>query len=160
PLVEGKIFVIEEADRMPIGAANSLLKPLEEPPDHSFFLLVTSRPAALPLTIRSRCQSLRFATPARTDVEAALILKRELPPVDARFLALISDGRIGEALSTDLKSARAQQREFLELVNPHSLRSVTNILIAAESLAKADRAAEILSWLARWIRDLIIIQIE
>lgn len=160
PLVgERKICLIDEADRMTIGAANALLKTLEEPPDHSFFILVSSRPAALPLTIRSRCQSLRFATPARTDVEAALILKRELPPVDARFLALISDGRIGEALSTDLKSVRAQQREFLELVNPHSLGSVTNILTAAESVAKADRAAEILSWLARWIRDLIIIQI-
>jgi len=160
PLVgERKICVIDEADRMTIGAANALLKTLEEPPDHSFFLLVTSRPAALPVTIRSRCQSLRFATPARTDVEAALILKREMPLADARFLAMISEGRIGEALSTDLKSVHAQQREFLELVNLHSLRSVTNILTAAESLAKADRAAEILSWLARWIRDLIIIQI-
>lgn len=160
PLVgERKICVIDEADRMTIGAANALLKTLEEPPDHSFFILVTSRPAALPVTIRSRCQSLRFATPARTDVEAALILKREMPLADARFLAMISEGRIGEALSTDLKSVHAQQREFLELVNLHSLRSVTNILTAAESLAKADRAAEILSWLARWIRDLIIIQI-
>ena len=160
PLVgERKICLIDEADRMTIGAANALLKTLEEPPDHSFFILVTSRPAALPVTIRSRCQSLRFATPAGTDVEAALILKREMPPADARLLAMISEGRIGEALSTDLKSVRAEQHELLELVSPQSLRSVTSVLTAAESLAKADRAAEILSWLARWIRDLIIIQI-
>ena len=160
PLVgERKICLIDEADRMTLGAANALLKTLEEPPGHSFFILVTSRPAALPVTIRSRCQSLRFATPARTDVEAALILKREMPPADARFLGMISEGRIGEALSTDLKSVRAQQQELLELVSPASLRSVTTILTSAESLAKADRAAEMLSWLARWIRDLIIIQI-
>lgn len=160
PLVgDRKICIIDDADRMTIGAANALLKTLEEPPDHSLFLLVSSRPASLPATIRSRCQSLRFATPARTDVEAALILKREMRPTDARFLAMLSEGRLGEALSTDLKAVRAQQQELIELVSPNFLRSVTNVLTAAESLAKADRAAETLSWIARWVRDLVIIQV-
>jgi DNA polymerase-3 subunit delta' len=160
PLIgDRKICIIDDADRLTIGAANALLKTLEEPPDHSLFLLVSSRPASLPLTIRSRCQALRFATPARTDVEAALILKREMPPDDARFLATITEGRLGEALSTDLETARSQQREVINLVSPSFLRSVTSVLTAAESLAKADRAAEVLSWVARWIRDLIIVQV-
>ena len=160
PLVgDRKICMIDEADRLTIGAANALLKTLEEPPDHSLFLLITSRPASLPPTIRSRCQALRFATPARTDVEAALILKREMHPADARFLAVLSEGRLGEALSTDLKTVRAQQQELIELVSPNVLRSVTNVLNAAESLAKADRAPETLSWIARWVRDLLIIRI-
>ncbi|HET7909223.1 MAG TPA: DNA polymerase III subunit delta' [Nitrospira sp.] len=160
PLVgERKICLIDDADRMTIGAANALLKTLEEPPDHSLFLLISNRPAALPATIRSRCQSLRFATPARTDVEAALILKREMPPADARFLAMLSEGRLGEALSTDLKTVRAQQEEFIELVSPKFLQSITNVLNAAESLSKADRGAETLLWIARWLRDLVIIQV-
>src|SRR5687767_9990502 len=160
PLIgDRKICVIDEADRMTIGAANALLKTLEEPPDHSLFLLVTSRPASLPATIRSRCQSLRFATPARTDVEAAVILKREMPPADARFLAMISEGRLGEALSIDLNTVRAQHREFLELMSLDSLQSITHLLTTAESLAKTERGIEMLSWLARWIRDLIIIQV-
>jgi DNA polymerase-3 subunit delta' len=160
PLIgDRKICVIDDADRLTIGAANALLKTLEEPPDHSLFLLISSRPASLPVTIRSRCQALRFATPARTDVEAALILKREMRPVDARFLAMLSEGRLGEALVTDLKTVRAQQQELVELVSPDFLRSVTKLLTAAESLAKADRAAETLSWIARWIRDLLIIQV-
>jgi DNA polymerase-3 subunit delta' len=142
-----------------IGAANALLKTLEEPPAHSLFLLISSRPAALPATIRSRCQALRFATPARTDVEAAVILKLEMHPADARFLAMISEGRLGEALSMDLKVARAQQQEMIKLVSPSFLRSVTNVLTAAESLAKSDRALETLLWIARWIRDLIIVQV-
>jgi DNA polymerase-3 subunit delta' len=121
--------------------------------------LVTSRPASLPATIRSRCQSLRFATPARTDVEAAVILKREMPPADARFLAMISEGRLGEALSIDLNTVRAQHREFLELMSLDSLQSITHLLTTAESLAKTERGIEMLSWLARWIRDLIIIQV-
>jgi len=160
PLVgEHKICLIDDADRMTIGAANALLKTLEEPPGHGLFILISSRPHALPLTIRSRCQSLRFIPPAQTQVEAALILKREIPPADARFLALFTEGRIGEALTIDLATVRAQQRESLGLVAPPALKSITAILTSAESLAKADRGAEILSWLGRWIRDLVIVAV-
>ncbi len=158
PLIgERKICLIDDADRMTIGAANALLKTLEEPPGHSLFILITGRLHALPITIRSRCQALRFTTPARTQVEAALILKRELPPDDARFLALLADGRIGEALTMNVAEVRARQQECLALVNPESLASSTTLLSASESLAKSDRGEETLSWLTRWIRDLVIV---
>ncbi|HEY6085898.1 MAG TPA: DNA polymerase III subunit delta' [Nitrospira sp.] len=161
PLIgERKICLIDEADRMTISAANALLKTLEEPPDHCLFLLISSRPAALPMTIRSRCQTLRFSAPALTQVEGALILKREIPPADARLLALTSEGRIGEALSADAKDIRARQQELLDLVRPESLRSVTTILSSAEALFKNDRAQEVLSWLARWIRDIVVLHVS
>ncbi len=161
PLIgERKICLIDDADRMTIGAANALLKTLEEPPAHSLFLVISSRPAALPATIRSRCQALRFTTPARTQVEAALILKRELPPADARFLAIVSEGRIGEALTADVKDTLARQQELVSLVQPQSLQSIASILSSAETIAKADRGQDILAWLARWIRDLVLLQIE
>jgi len=160
PLVgERKVCVIDNADRMTIGAANALLKTLEEPPAHSLFLLISSRPAALPATIRSRCQALRFTTPARTQVEAALILKRELPPADARFLAIISEGRIGEALTADVKDTHARRQELVELVRPQSLQSIGSVLSSAEAIAKGGRAQDMLAWLARWIRDLVLIQV-
>lgn len=158
PLVgERKICVIDDADRLTIGAANALLKTLEEPPGYGLFILVSGRPHALPVTIRSRCQLLRFTPPAQTQVEAALILKREIPPADARFLAIYTAGRIGEALTIDLPTVRARQRECLDLVAPAALKSITAILTSSESLAKADRGAETLSWLSRWIRDLVIV---
>jgi DNA polymerase-3 subunit delta' len=158
PLVgERKICVIDDADRLTIGAANALLKTLEEPPGYGLFILVSGRPHALPVTIRSRCQLLRFTPPAQTQVEAALILKREIPPADARFLAVYTAGRIGEALTIDLPTVRARQRECLDLVAPAALKSITAILTSSESLAKADRGAETLSWLSRWIRDLVIV---
>lgn len=161
PLIgERKICLIDDADRLTIGAANALLKTLEEPPGHSLFILVTSRPHALPITIRSRCQALRFTTPARTQVEAALILKRELPPADARFLAVFADGRIGEALTMNVADVRARQQECLTLVNPDGLTSSATILSAAESLAKTDRGEETLAWLARWIRDLVVVMVD
>jgi DNA polymerase III subunit delta' len=158
PLIgERKICLIDQADRLTIGAANALLKTLEEPPGHGLFILVTSRPLALPITIRSRCQALRFTAPARTQVEAAVILNRELPPADARFLAVLVDGRIGEALETNIVDVRARQQEWLTLVKPQTLASSTAILSAAESVAKSDRGEETLSWLTRWIRDLVIL---
>lgn len=156
---ERKICLIDDADRLTIGAANALLKTLEEPPGHGLFILISSRPQALPVTIRSRCQSLRFTPPAQTQVEAALILKREIPPADARFLALFTEGRIGEALTADLADLRARQRECLELVAPATLKSTTALLSASESLAKADRGVEILSWLSRWIRDVVLVHV-
>ncbi len=160
PLIgERKICLINDADRMTIGAANALLKTLEEPPGHSLFLLIASRPAALPATIRSRCQALRFTTLARTQVEAALILKREIPPSDARFLAIISEGRIGEALMSDVKDTRQRQQELVDLVRPQSLQSIGSILSSAEAIAKADKAQGILAWMTRWIRDLVVIQV-
>jgi DNA polymerase-3 subunit delta' len=154
-----KICLIDEADRLTPGAANALLKTLEEPPAYSLFLLVSSRPAALPATVRSRCQSLRFAAPARTQVEAALILKRELPPADARFLAMLTESKIGVALSTDLEAVRGQREELRVLVAPHALQSVTTLLSAAEALHKEQRANEALEWLGRWLRDLLLVRV-
>ena len=158
PLIgERKICLIDDADRLTTGAANALLKTLEEPPGHGLFVLVSSRPQALPITIRSRCQALRFMPPAHSQVEDTLIAKRNIPPADARFLALFSDRRIGEALTLDIAVLRAQQRECLDLVDPATLQSITAILTSAESLAKADRSSEVLEWLSRWIRDLLIV---
>ncbi len=154
-----KICVIDDADRLTIGAANALLKTLEEPPAHSLFILVTSRPFALPATIRSRCQSLRFTTPARTQVEAALILKREIPPADARFLAVLCEGRIGEALHTDLGNVRNTQLEFGRLMSPSMLQSASSLLAAAETLAKKEQSAEALEWIGRWMRDLLLLRV-
>lgn len=154
-----KIVLIDEADRMTIGAANALLKTLEEPPAHSIFVLTTSRPYALPSTIQSRCQGLRFVPAAQTQVEAALIVNRNIPPADARLVAIASQSRVGLALHTDIKSLRATQDEFHTLLSSASLRSIATVLSAAESLAKSDRATEALEWIAQWLRDLLLVTI-
>ncbi|MBX3237362.1 MAG: DNA polymerase III subunit delta' [Nitrospiraceae bacterium] len=158
PLIgDRKICLIDEAERMTIGAANALLKTLEEPPDHSLFLLVSSRPYALPSTVRSRCQAVRLPTPAQTQVEMAVILKRELPPADARFLALLSDGQLGRALESDIKSTRTTQQEFATLFSPKGLQSISQVLTTAEALAKAERGPEAFDWLLRWLRDVMLL---
>jgi DNA polymerase-3 subunit delta' len=59
-----RVVLLSPAEAMNINAANSLLKLLEEPPLGSMLLLVTSHPARLPATIRSRCAHLLFRLPA------------------------------------------------------------------------------------------------
>ena len=67
-----KVVIIEPAETMNIHAANSLLKLLEEPPLDSILLLVTSRPARLPATLRSRCHRLYMKPPSQADAMAWL----------------------------------------------------------------------------------------
>jgi len=55
-----RVFILEPADALNEEAANILLKTLEEPPAHTQFILVTSRPATLLQTVRSRSQRVRF----------------------------------------------------------------------------------------------------
>src|SRR5204863_7508786 len=57
----GKVFLVEEAELMNPFAQNALLKTLEEPYGRTLTILLTDHPAALLPTIRSRCQTVRFA---------------------------------------------------------------------------------------------------
>lgn len=51
-----KIYIIDEVHMLTIGAFNALLKTLEEPPKHAIFILATTDPHKVPVTILSRCQ--------------------------------------------------------------------------------------------------------
>ena len=55
-----KLAVIEDAETISIGAANAMLKILEEPPNNSILILISSRPRLLPQTILSRCETVIF----------------------------------------------------------------------------------------------------
>src|SRR5512133_2494821 len=55
-----KIYIIDEAHQITDAAFNALLKTLEEPPSHVVFILATTEPQKIPLTILSRCQRYRF----------------------------------------------------------------------------------------------------
>ena len=55
-----RVIIIDSAHQMNLQAANSLLKILEEPPENVYFILISSHLSALPVTIRSRVQMLRF----------------------------------------------------------------------------------------------------
>jgi DNA polymerase-3 subunit delta' len=64
-----KVFIVDDAERMTGEAPEAFLKTLEEPPDRTVIVLVLDRPRAVPATVLSRCQLVRFQ--ARPDERAA-----------------------------------------------------------------------------------------
>jgi len=92
-----RIVVINDADRMELGAQNALLKTLEEPPARSLLILIARDAASLLDTVLSRCFLLRFA-PVPTEALTALLVRRGLPAHDAARLAVLAEGVPGRAM--------------------------------------------------------------
>lgn len=86
-----KVFIIEDAHKMTTGAANSLLKFLEEPEGKvTAFLLTTAKNRLLP-TILSRCQNIQFQSSSRSKRQQTLIEEGVLPSRAALFVQLTND---------------------------------------------------------------------
>src|SRR6187455_2468831 len=80
-----RAIVIDPADDLEKGAANALLKSLEEPPVGTYFLLVVHRLGRLLPTIRSRCRLLQFPPVEPAEIDA--LLRREAPEADSAMRA-------------------------------------------------------------------------
>ncbi len=99
-----KVYIIDEAHMLSAGAFNALLKTLEEPPAHIVFILATTEPQKLPVTILSRCQRFDFHRISEADIAARLRLvldesgvKYENEAIAA--IARAADGGLRDALS-------------------------------------------------------------
>ncbi len=138
-----RLFLIEDADKLNDSSSNALLKTLEEPPPTSHLILITARPAALLPTIRSRCQTIRFAPLSTPEVEAYLLCTRKFSEPDARLLSRAARGSIGRALATDIALFREQRAAMLEVLTTIALTGDrAKLLRAAEDLSDAKRKDE------------------
>ena len=94
-----RVIIVDPADDMETSASNALLKSLEEPPQGTFFLLVTHRPSRLLPTIRSRCRVLRFPVLNARQIEQMLCEQGgESNPAAIEAARLASGGSYGAAL--------------------------------------------------------------
>ncbi|WP_062107838.1 DNA polymerase III subunit gamma/tau [Bacillus niameyensis] len=102
-----KVYIIDEVHMLSIGAFNALLKTLEEPPKHVIFILATTEPHKIPLTIISRCQRFDFKR-----ITAASIVNR------MKFIADESNLRYEEkALHIIAQAASGGMRDALSLLD-------------------------------------------
>lgn len=102
--VNYKVYIIDEVHMLSISAFNALLKTLEEPPKHVIFILATTEPHKIPLTIISRCQRFDFRriTAGAIVNRMKLIVEESGIDCDERALQLIAraaDGGMRDALS-------------------------------------------------------------
>ncbi len=99
-----KVYLIDEVHMFSRNAFNALLKTLEEPPPHIKFLLATTDPKKLPITILSRCLQFHLRRLAPDEIEAQLerIATAESIPAEPPALRLVAhaaDGSLRDALS-------------------------------------------------------------
>lgn len=99
-----KVYIIDEVHMLSAGAFNALLKTLEEPPEYVVFILATTDPQKMPVTVLSRCQRFDFH---RINKETMVnVLKEYMAEEKAQvtdeaidYIAELSDGAMRDALS-------------------------------------------------------------
>ena len=130
-----KVFVVLQADRLRIEAADVLLKVLEEPPGDTVFMLVSARTDELPDTVRSRCQEISFPPLPESFVVDALTAEGAAADV-ARLAARISGGNVGRARRLTREGGLAFRDAALAAAD-RARGGVLGALAAAEGLTEA-----------------------
>ncbi|WP_342433781.1 DNA polymerase III subunit gamma/tau [Neobacillus sp. FSL H8-0543] len=102
--VNYKVYIIDEVHMLSISAFNALLKTLEEPPKHVIFILATTEPHKIPLTIISRCQRFDFRRITAQSIVDRMKLIIEETKIDCdedalKMIARAADGGMRDALS-------------------------------------------------------------
>ena len=140
-----QVVVVEDADRLTEGAANALLKVVEEPPPSTVFLLCAPSvdPEDISITLRSRCRHVALVTPRVDAIAQVLIDTDGLSEADAHWAASVSGGHVGRArrLATDEQARRRRERALglaRDAATPSRAYAAAEELVAtAEAEAKA-----------------------
>lgn len=99
-----KVYIVDEVHMLSTGAFNALLKTLEEPPAHVIFILATTDPQKIPVTILSRCQRFDFKRLLAREIQERLksYMKQEHIDIEDKalsYIARLADGGMRDALS-------------------------------------------------------------
>ncbi|RFD25104.1 DNA polymerase III subunit delta' [Mycobacterium uberis] len=136
-----QIVLIEDADRLTEGAANALLKVIEEPPPSTVFLLCAPSvdPEDIAVTLRSRCRHVALVAPSPAAIAQVLMDSDGLAADTASWAASVSGGHVGRArrLATD-PEARQRRERALGLIR--DVATPSRAYAAAEDLVAAAEA--------------------
>jgi DNA polymerase-3 subunit gamma/tau len=153
-----KVYIIDEVHMLSRNAFNAMLKTLEEPPEHVKFVLATTDPQKIPVTVLSRCLqfNLKQIPPAQIQGQLAKVLEAEaiaFEPAALASIARAAQGSLRDALSL-LDQAIAHgagkvelepTRAMLGAVDQTYLHAILRALSRADGaqlIAEADRMAE------------------
>ncbi len=114
PAQAQRAFYIFTASSFMKEAANSLLKVLEEPPEHATLILLAENPSELLPTIRSRAGVLRLGALPAAEIDALLAARRpELKAAERALVGRLAEGAVGRALGFDLPAYLASRQDAL-----------------------------------------------
>jgi len=141
----GKLFIVLEAQLLSPAAQNCLLKTLEEPPSGVTIILICTRAEDLLPTTRSRCQLVRFG-PLPLEFVTEMLAEEDIHPEQARFLAALTGGSIGQAKRLARSELYPLKRDLVARLGqgaPAAGPELAELLVAAmdtraKALAKED----------------------
>lgn len=160
-----RVFIIDQAERLSLEAANALLKTIEEPPQGVVFMLLTSCEEALLPTVVSRCQCLELRPLAAEEIERALKEKKQIEPDRAKLLGRLSRGLVGWAFSAasddSLVSGRIEVRDRVMRLAVGDLMLRLDYATEIAELFGRDRqkAGEVIETWWEWWRDLMLVKL-
>ena len=144
-----KIYIIDEVHMLSTGAFNALLKTLEEPPSHVIFILATTEPNKIPLTILSRCQRFDFNRVSNSDLVERMkyILKeenKELSEETLDYIAQCSDGCVRDSinlLDQVISLGKGKQTNVHDIDRLSGKISMESVLDLLKSICNSDFAS-------------------
>jgi len=150
-----KVYIIDEVHMLSKSAFNAMLKTLEEPPAHVKFILATTDPQKVPVTVLSRCLQFNLRQMASPTITAHLknVLNQEniqFEPAAINLIARAAAGSMRDALSlTDQAIAYGNQsvnetevRSMLGAIDQNYLFEIIHALLAGNGAALIDKAKE------------------
>jgi DNA polymerase-3 subunit delta' len=167
PPFEGrcKVFILDGAELLSIGAANRLLKTLEEPSGKVVFVLLTVNDKLLPATIVSRCQRVELAPLGTAEVETALVERWGTESDKAELLSRLANGCLGWAVSAardeQLLQQRAEALDRLLDITEAGYEARFQYVSQLASRFSQNRTAvrEILDLWLEWWHDLLLVKV-
>jgi DNA polymerase-3 subunit delta' len=146
-------------------AANSLLKVLEEPPDHATIVLLAENPGELLPTIRSRAQIARLGAIPTEQIERLLTeRRRDLKPAERALIARLAEGAIGRALGFDLSAYLAARADALVLLRSATDQTTSDLFKVTETYRAGAEGQEkteaMLRAAASILEDLLLLKSE
>ncbi len=178
-----KVYIIDEAHQLSSDAKDAFLKTLEEPPANVVFILATTEPQSIPITIRSRCQQFDFRRGTIADISGRLryvLSSEDRQMSDAAVLAVAraAEGSYRDSLSlleqvlgfTDGAIEASDVEAVLGLLEADHLYALTRsmatgdmsgaIQLADHILDEGKDARSILRSVASHLRDLLVFQLS
>ncbi|MEA3363916.1 MAG: DNA polymerase III subunit delta' [Thermodesulfobacteriota bacterium] len=154
-----KVCLIDGAEHFTKGAANALLKTLEEPQPGTLIILLTSQPQKLLPTICSRCQRLPFSRLPKEQLAAILMKKLDLSKIEATVLAALSEGSFKKALGPNRELFLEKRHKLIQSLSALSAGSIIPTFSFAEELEKEkETLTDILDIFQTFYRDLLLLK--
>ncbi len=138
-----RIYIIDEVHMLTNEAFNALLKTLEEPPPHAYFIFATTEPRKIPETIHSRCQHFEFRRLSERDLAAHLdkIVAQEglkIPREATELIARQAQGSVRDSLSLLDQVAAFGAASYEEVCQALGVAGLATVEELAEALLKSD----------------------